>query len=195
MKNFSTVNQQVPMGKKNTSREWFVKGCRYDTLEPDSDQAIEAYKKSINFDNKFTDAYVNLGFIYLKRKKYDDALKCFEKVVELEPNNPETCNNLGYVYERMERIGSAKQMYNHALEIDPGNAESMLNIAQVLELEGDYHGAVQQYKKTIASFLENDENRKQFGAKARRYVMKYYSWKNIAEKYMDILRQVSQIND
>ena len=49
-----------------------------------------------------------------------------------------------------------------------------------------------QYKKTIAVFLENDENRKQFGVKARRYVMKYYSWENIAAKYIDILGQLSR---
>lgn len=54
---------------------------------------------------------------------------------------------------------------------------------------------VAQYKKMIAFFLENDENRKQFGVKARRYVMKYYSWENIAVKYVDIIGQLSQTNN
>jgi len=49
---------------------------------------------------------------------------------------------------------------------------------------------VAQYKKAITLFLENDENRKQFGVNARRYVMKYYSWDNIAKEYVNILKQL-----
>ncbi len=49
---------------------------------------------------------------------------------------------------------------------------------------------VAQYKKTIAIFLENEENRKQFGSKAREYVMNYYSWENIAKRYLNILKQL-----
>jgi len=48
-----------------------------------------------------------------------------------------------------------------------------------------------QYKKAIAVFLKNDQYRKQFGARARRYVMKYYSWENIAAKYINILGELS----
>jgi len=49
-----------------------------------------------------------------------------------------------------------------------------------------------QYKKAIAFFLKNDEYRKQFGTKARRYVMKYYSWENVATRYVNILKQLLQ---
>ena len=105
------------MDQKVSAREWFIKGCRYDLLDPQSDKAIEAYKKSIIFDPAFTAAYVNLGFIYLQREDYDWALICLRRVVELEPDNPEAYNNLGYVYEKMDRLGSARQMYENRFNI------------------------------------------------------------------------------
>ncbi len=49
-----------------------------------------------------------------------------------------------------------------------------------------------QYKQTISFFLENDKRRKQFGVKARRYVIDYYSWENIATRYVNIIKQLSQ---
>ena len=131
------------MDQKNPAREWFMEGCRYDLLDPQSDKAIEAYKKSIILDPRFTDAYVNLGFIYLQREDYDWALICLERVAKLEPNNPEAYNNLGYVHERMGRLGRARQMYERALVLSPGNIEAMLNIGHIFELEGNYHGAVE----------------------------------------------------
>ncbi len=62
------------MDKKNLARRWFMKGCRYDRLESNLDQAIDAYKKSIKYDDKYTDAYVNLGFAFVARMNCGKAV-------------------------------------------------------------------------------------------------------------------------
>ena len=128
------------MDQKNSAVEWFMEGCRCDLREPQSDKAIEAYKKSVVLDPTFTAAYVNLGFIYLQREDYEWALICLQRVTELEPSNPEAFNNLGYVYEKMGRLGSARQMYEQALSLNSGNIEAIFNLGHIAELEGDYHG-------------------------------------------------------
>ncbi len=87
-----------------------MEGYTYDTIEPLSEKAIEAYKRAIELDRNFTDAYVNLGSLYLRQKEYEKALRCFVEAAEREPLNSPACNNLGYIYEKMGRYGSAKKM-------------------------------------------------------------------------------------
>ncbi|MDD5245278.1 MAG: tetratricopeptide repeat protein, partial [Syntrophorhabdaceae bacterium] len=111
------------MAPKKTARQWFTEAYELNLLEPLSDKSIAAYKKSIQLDDQFTDAYVNLGFIFLNKNEYEKALKYFSKVVQLEPDSIEAYNNLGYVYEKMERFGSAKQMFQKALQLNPNDPE------------------------------------------------------------------------
>jgi len=92
------------MDKHKLAIKWFDKGCYLDRHEPESDKAIEAYKKCIKYENSFVSAYINLGFIYIARDEYARAVKYFQWVLELEPNNAEALNNLGYAYEKMDRF-------------------------------------------------------------------------------------------
>ena len=64
------------MQKKNLARWWFLKGCRYDSIGSRRNKAIAAYRKSIKYDDKLTDAYVDLGFVYQAEKDYERAAKC-----------------------------------------------------------------------------------------------------------------------
>jgi tetratricopeptide (TPR) repeat protein len=107
--------QWLKTDKRKSAKAWFIKGCWYDSDPSQIDNAIAAYRESIKIDNTFVDAYVNLGFVYLRKEEYEEALLCFQRVAELETGKPETYNNLGYVYEKMERFGSAKQMYERTL--------------------------------------------------------------------------------
>jgi Flp pilus assembly protein TadD len=108
------------MLKKRSAKDWFAEGYQYDVIQLNPQKAIEAYKESIKLDDRLTDAYVNLGFIYLQNEDYEEALRCFQRVVQLETHNPEAYNNLGYVYEKMKRLGSARQMYEKALALNRG---------------------------------------------------------------------------
>ena len=62
------------MNKKNLARRWFMKACWYDRTGSSRDKAIDAYRKSIQYDDRFTDTHVNLGFIYLAGKDYEKAI-------------------------------------------------------------------------------------------------------------------------
>ncbi len=93
---------------KKTAQQWFLEAYHYDLLEQSAEKAVKAYKKCIQIDPEYKDAYVNLGLIYLKQEDYEKALHYFAQVVQLEPENIEAYINLGYTYEKMDRFGSAK---------------------------------------------------------------------------------------
>jgi tetratricopeptide (TPR) repeat protein len=121
----------------------------YDIHLKDYELAVKHYQKIIDQDENSSDAYVNLGFIYLDSEDYDNAVKCFQKIVELEPDNTEAYNNLGYVHEKMDMFDSAKKCYEKALELNNNDIEATINIGHILELQGDYHTALSQYEKAI----------------------------------------------
>ena len=131
------------------AKEWFLRGCRFESDGAEPGLPAEAYRRSIGVDSDFAGAYVNLGFVHIRLKEYGEALKCFARVAELEPHNPESFNNLGYAYECMERLGSARTSYEQALRVDPGNIEAVINLAHIAELQGNYHGAVGNYRRAI----------------------------------------------
>jgi tetratricopeptide (TPR) repeat protein len=47
------------------------------------DEAISAYKKTIEFNPEFIDAYLNLGAIYLDKDLADDAISLYKRAVKL----------------------------------------------------------------------------------------------------------------
>ena len=132
---------------------------QHDVHIKDYELVISHYKNLITKGENVTDAYVNMGFIYLDKEDYEEALKCFLKILELEPETPEALNNVGYVYEKMDMFDSAKKFYEKALDLNADNIEAVINIGHILELQGDYHGAVNQYKKAIEMDRQNDSPR------------------------------------
>ena len=67
------------MAVKKTAQQWFLEAYHLHLLEQSVDEAIKAYKKCIQFDPQYTDAYVNLGLIYIKKEEYEKALQFFRE--------------------------------------------------------------------------------------------------------------------
>jgi tetratricopeptide (TPR) repeat protein len=149
MGSWGKQNGAERMSTKRSAMDWFLEGYRLDTEDTFTGEAVDAYKKALKLDGNLTDAYVNLGFVYLRREEYEKARKCFSEVLDREPRNPVACNNLGYVYEKMERFGTAKRLYEKALQLNPGDAEAYINIGNIADLQGDYSAAIEQYKRAI----------------------------------------------
>ena len=59
------------MAVKKTAQQWFLEAYNYHLLDQSADKAITAYKKCTQLNPKYTEAYVNLGLIYLKKEEYE----------------------------------------------------------------------------------------------------------------------------
>ena len=56
----------------------------------DIQSAISYFKRAVDLDPQFVDAYYNLGEIFKLQKKYPDAIVVFEKAVEINSRDYET---------------------------------------------------------------------------------------------------------
>lgn len=119
-------------------RYFFAQGALYEKLG-DEENAIETYKKTIEVDPEFFNAYYNLGALYYNKgvkqievakevpandnKKYEEelakadiwferALPYMEKCNELQPNETMTLESLKNLYYRLKQMDK----YNAVLE-------------------------------------------------------------------------------
>ena len=76
---------------------------------------------------------MNLGFLYLKKKKYDKAQAQSEIAVKLNPKSSTSWLNLGLSYVHQGKITEAREAWNRALDLDPDNEQLINNLKAIEE--------------------------------------------------------------
>lgn len=95
------------------------------------EQALEAYKKSLDADQTYTESYNGLGVLNSRLGNYDEAITQFKHALELAPQADHIHNNLGYAYYLQGNIDAARAAFQQALLINPDNTRAFKNLALV----------------------------------------------------------------
>ncbi|MBI5286420.1 MAG: tetratricopeptide repeat protein [Deltaproteobacteria bacterium] len=82
-------------------------------------EAIEEYKKSLEYNPGDPATLFNLGVVYLKINKAKEAIPVFEKLVKISPDDFEAYNLLGLAYRGEKRETDAQKVWNKSLSINP----------------------------------------------------------------------------
>ncbi len=146
------VEKQKDKTSDNLSAgEYFVLGYRAGN-ENNYPLAEEYYRKSIELNPDYADAYNNLGILIKKdEKRFDEAETNYRKAIELNPNYAVAYSNLGVLLAEDEnRREEAEQAYNKAIELNPTLAEAYSNLGILLAKdENRREEAEQAYNKAI----------------------------------------------
>ncbi len=115
--------------------------------------ATAEFTEAIDMNPNFTDAYIERGKIYLKKKKYEEAKKDFEKALELEPDKKE-------IYKYLAEVYLAEGDKNKALEYmkKSGKEESpeyLINLAKIFLNTENYEEALNMVGKAEQKQGEN----------------------------------------
>ncbi|MCE5194106.1 MAG: tetratricopeptide repeat protein [Nitrospiraceae bacterium] len=140
------------------------------------DNAIEYFRKAINVDSNYSEAYNNLGYAYMMKGKYKEAADVYNKAVSNKVyRTPEKAYyNLGQVYYRMGQYDDSIEAYKNALKraVDfypayygialSQNAkgkygDSSTAITRAIELDPNYKG---DRNKAIGDFLQKEKKSK-----------------------------------
>ncbi len=83
-------------------------------------QAEELYKRAISLDPKFSEAFSNLGNVYLAEKKIPLAMASYQQAIDLNPDKAAYYYNLYRAFSQ-ETLLSAKtdQLFQRARQLDP----------------------------------------------------------------------------
>lgn len=132
------------------AEEWFLKGVALGNNQ-EHDKSIECYKKAILNKNDFSEAYYNLGNIYLKQQEFDKAIECYKMAIKYKPDDEEAYNNMGVAYtDGRHDHSTAIKCYKKAIKLNPDYPITYYNMGFYYDVyEQNYRKAIKCYKKAV----------------------------------------------
>lgn len=114
-------------------------------------KAIIHFKRAIQLRADFSEAYNNLGTVYLILEKWDLAINCFKNAlrntVYATPHFAH--NNLGFAYYKKGELKKAVENYMKAVQLQPAFSRAFHNLGVTYEAMNEWDKAIKAYKESI----------------------------------------------
>ena len=94
--------------------------------------ALLAFKKTLKQDDKFIEAYNNLGVTYSHLGENDKAIENYKKALELNKDYASAYNNLATQYDDFGEYPIAIKNYTQALRCNPEHLNAQNNLIRIL---------------------------------------------------------------
>jgi predicted O-linked N-acetylglucosamine transferase (SPINDLY family) len=114
------------------------------------EKAIAFYKKAIDADPEFAEAFYNLGVIYNELNDKTRAIKYLKRSIALKPYIAECYSALGMIWCGQNRFDEALVLLEQAIAINPNFTEAHFNMGLVLQQMGRYQHGLRCFQKALA---------------------------------------------
>jgi len=111
--------------------------------------AETAFKKAIELDPNYGEAYANLGALYAKFKEYDRAIELYQKCIQIKPSYAGAYTNLGNALNKTGRHEEAVYFHKTAISLDDTSANHFSNCASAYKNLGRFNKAKEYYTKAL----------------------------------------------
>ena len=113
------------------------------------EQAIRAYRRAVELEPGYADAYSNLGNALRESGDAAAALTNCARAIELRPGYAEAYNNLGNALKDLGELDAAIAAYGKAIGAHPAFAEAHLNLGVVLQAKGYDDAALECLRDSV----------------------------------------------
>lgn len=127
---------------------WCAVGNAF-SLAREHDQAIAAFKRALQIDERFAYAWTLMGHEYIANEEFDAALNSFRKAVAADRRGFGGWYGLGRSFEKMGKLEDAERHYRIAASINPSNATLLVCIGVILERLRNKKGALANYSRAL----------------------------------------------
>lgn len=118
--------------------------------ESDIEQAIELYKKALNLKPKTVDAYLGLGYAYLRVRDFEKSVFYYQEATKQEPKNIEARINLAVATYYTGKIEDAIKEYTEALNESKNPVPELnFNLGIAHAHKGNFEEAIRYYKAAL----------------------------------------------
>ncbi len=104
--------------------------------------AQDAYRKAIELDPSFADAYLNLGAMLCEGQHCEAAVSLYDSAIEACPTSALIRFNRAVALEDLGRLEQAVASYELSLKLDSSLADAHFNIARLKDRLGDSQSAL-----------------------------------------------------
>jgi tetratricopeptide (TPR) repeat protein len=115
--------------------------------EGDLSTAEARLSVALEYSPRFVEAWVNLGYVELRRGNFEQARRDFIKARTINKDIPAPHHALGLLADEEDQGEEAERCYRRALEVDPGFAPARANLARRLFARGQYENAREQFQR------------------------------------------------
>lgn len=136
-----TASPAVPISEQlvqnSGANDYFQQGMSF-YQKGDFPSAEIAFRKAIEIDPKFAEAYANLGSILANQKKLADAIPAFKEAIRLQPNSPAFHYLLGITLFQSNRLSESVEPLKKARDLlrSQGKNQDADAIDQLLKESG-----------------------------------------------------------
>ena len=113
------------------------------------DQAIASYRRTIELQPDFSQAYNNLGSVLQRCGRLDEAVTYLQTAVALRPNYIKAYLNLGAIWTAQGKLDEAVDCYRWLLQLEPDSPEVYCNLGVTLENQGKFAEAAASYQAAL----------------------------------------------
>ena len=132
------------------ARKEYEAGQKLLDEKKDVEGSIKHYRKAIQFYDKYSEAHLALGLIYLDVGKYEEAQSALQRANELNPNAPGGFLALGAMLNRQKKFDDAEKALTHGLELKPDVPEGQYELAKAYWAIGKWQDAEPHAQKAVA---------------------------------------------
>jgi tetratricopeptide (TPR) repeat protein len=153
---------------------WFQRGLELEEVGAPAEDTIAAYRKSVELNPNAAGAWVNLGTVHFRMRRYRDAEAYYQQAIQADAQYPLAHFNLGNLYDEQGQLDKANEYYGSALRLSPQYADAHFNLALLCERRGETMKAVHHWK----AYLKIDPTT---------------SWAAVARRQLEKLRDATVI--
>ena len=113
------------------------------------DESLNLSLKVLEIDQKYLPARINVGLVYLLKKKYAMAYYVFDTSKDIDPNNPAIHEYKGYTLYYLGDLDGAEKEFNKALKSRPKKPELYVNLAVVMMKKDKWAEAEKYLEKAL----------------------------------------------
>ncbi len=132
----------------NPALNYLTLGVAYKEMGK-TDDALESYKRALEFDPHDAEGYSNIGNIYAERKNFTVAKQFYIKAIEIDPSSAKAYNNLGNIYFEIEDYERALECYRNAITLEPDYQTPYYHAGLVYKRLGDFAKAESTWVRAL----------------------------------------------
>lgn len=112
-------------------------------------EAAQMFRKSINIDPSYHNAYTNLGNTYFQQQDYEKAIPIYNKLLDMRPGTAEAYSNRGASYSQLGEMEKALADLDTAIMLSPKYIDAYSNRALIRLNTNIYDEAIEDFNKLI----------------------------------------------
>jgi tetratricopeptide (TPR) repeat protein len=113
------------------------------------DDAIDAFKETLEIDPEESEAHYYLGNAYADKEMLDEAIAMYKNAVEYNPEFVDAYLNLSMLYLDMDLIDEAISLCKHAVNTNPNDPFLCFHLGEAYSMNLQYKEAITEYNKAM----------------------------------------------